>query len=210
MTKRSRPVPVSIGAVLVLALSLTPAVGVAQKKPKATIAPTEASFTDLSTGIRPDGHGPYFDGIDGVTSYRVSGSGTTNGWAFDLNARRTSERRTLTYDLDNPLNGPRFGAVVVNDTHGQVYDLSTMAVGEIRYVRAAFHFFIDRVEYVLRFGQTPGDGSAALKVTRLSTDTFHVTNVADDDLARFLRGNGSGAVLLGIYHVPIDLVLTNQ
>lgn len=197
-------------AVLALVLSLTPSVSAAQKRPKATITPTEASFSGLSTGISPDAQGPYSDGVDGVSSYRVSGSGTTNGWAFDLNARRTSERRTLTYDLNNPFDGPQFGVVVVNDTHGQVYDLSTMTVGEVRDVRAAFHLFIDRVEYVLRFGQTTGDGSAALKVTRLSNDTFHVTNVADSDLARFLRGNGPGAVQLGIYHVPIDLLLTNQ
>lgn len=210
MTKSSHRARTSTVAVLAFALSLTPSVSAAQKKPKATTTPTEASFTDLSTGIAQDGQGPYFDGVDGVSSYRVSGSGTTNGWAFDLNARRTSERRTLTYDLSNPFDGPQFGAVVVNDTHGQVYDLSTMTVGEVRHVRAAFHLFIDRVEYVLRFGQTPGDGSAALKVTRLSNDAFRVTNVADDDLALFLQGNGPGAVLLGVYHVPIDLVLTNQ
>ncbi len=210
MTKISRLVPLPFVAVLALVLSLTPSVSAAQKKPKATTTPTEASFADLSTGISHDGQGPYSDGVDGVSSYRVSGSGTTNGWAFDLNARRTSERRTLTYDLNNPFDGPPFGKVVVNDTHGQVYDLSTMTEGEVRYVRAAFHLFIDRVEYVLRFGQTPGDGSAALKVTRLSNDAFHVSNLADSDLARFLQGNGPGAVLLGIYHVPIDLLLTNQ
>jgi hypothetical protein len=30
------------------------------------------------------------------------------------------------------------------------------------------------------------------------------------NLARYLRGNEPGAIRLGIYQVPIDLVLTNQ
>jgi hypothetical protein len=133
-----------------------------------------------------------------------------SGWAFDLKARRVSEPRTLTYDLTNSVEGPPQGIITINDTHGQIYDLSNMANGEVKYVRAAFHLIVNRVEYVLRFGQMPGDGSSALEVTRVSSEEFHVRTSNQGDRARFLRGNGPGEVLLGIYSVPVDLKLMNQ
>lgn len=195
---------------VVVAITLAPgspaATATAQKNPKPTTYPTVAEFS--GSGIVSDG--PLHHGVDGVSSYRVSGSGSTNGWAFDLAARRSTTPRTLIYDLTNPSDGAARGLVEVNDTHGQVYDLSTMTVGEIRYVRAAFHLTVNRVDYVLRFGQTSGDGSSALEVERLSESAFHVRTGAEGDLARYLQGNGPGAILLGIYHVPVDLVLTNQ
>ena len=169
-SRRARCLPVKgdesmmrkmLGAGLVAAVCAVGAgvlVGAAAKPSDPTIYPTVAEFAD--GGIRNDGRGPYYDGIDGVSSYRVAGSGTTNGWAFDLKARRATEPRTLTYDLNNPSwNSPPQGVITINDTHGQIYDLSTMAVNEVKYVRAAFHLIVNRVEYVLRFGQTPNDRS---------------------------------------------------
>ena len=198
---------------LLSALIVVLPVGVqAQKKPTPTTYPTTATFAAPAEGCGICADGPIYDGIDGVSSQRVKGAGTTNGWFWDLKARRTSDPRTLTYDLSHPADGggPSFGVVTVNDTHGQIYDLSTMAVGEVRAVRAAFHFFINRVEYVVRFGQTPDDGSSPLVATRVSDTAFEVRTDGDSNFARLLQGNGPGAILLGIYHVPLHVLLTNQ
>ena len=183
-----------------------------QKKPKPTLHPTTATFAATVGGCGICADGQVYDGIDGVSSYRVEGVGTTNGWAWDLSARRTTDPRTLTYDLSHSVDAeaPSFGVVTVNDTHGQVYDLSTMAVGEVRAVRAAFHFFINGVEYVVRFGQTLDDGSSPLIATRVSATAFEVRTDGDSDVARLLRGNGPGAILLGTYHVPLHVLLANQ
>ena len=191
----------------VCAVLLAPVTG-AQKPPRSTTIPTIAEFT--GAGILDDGLGPYVDKQSGVSSYRVSGSGSTNGWAFDLAASKSKTPRRMTYDLSNPFSGPSQGVIVLNDTHGQIYDLSDMEAGEVRNVRAAFHLIINRVDHVLRFGQSAGDGSSPLTVTRLSQGVFDVRTGAQGDLARFLRGNGPGEVLIGIYHVPIVLELTNQ
>jgi hypothetical protein len=142
----------------------------------------------------------------------VEGADTTNGWAWDLAARRTTNPRTLTYDLTHRADGSAqsFGVVTVNDTHGQVYDLSTMAISEARFVRASFHFFVNGVEYVLRFGQEAGDGSSPLKATRASSTGFDVKTDGPNDQALLFRGNGPGSILLGLYHVPLEVMLTNQ
>ena len=198
---------------LLSALLVVLSVGVhAQKKPTPTTYPTTATFAATPEGCGICADGPLYDGIDGVSSHRVKGVGTTNGWVWDLKARRTSDPRTLTYDLSHPADsgGPSFGVVTLNDTHGQVYNLSTMAVGEVRTVRAAFHFFVNRVEYVVRFGQTPDDGSSPLIARRVSDTEFEVSTDGNGDLARLLQGNGPGAILLGIYHVPLYVQLTNQ
>ena len=181
----------------------------AAQRIKSTLYPTTATFAD--GGISSDGEGPYFDGVRGVSSSRVAGAGTTNGWFWDL-AGRTKTPRSLVYDLSVPADAtsPHLGVITVTNTHGQVYDLSTLDVGETTFVRAAFHLSIDRVTYVVRFGQSPTDGSSALEVTRLSATEFHVRTGGQGDIARFLRGNGPGEVLLGYYRMPLDLMLTNQ
>lgn len=196
-------------AVLLAVFSTGPSLGARQKGPtKPPTYPTVAEFHD--GGIMGDGMGPYYDGVDGVSSYRVSGSGTTNGWAWDLADRRSGTRRSLVYDLRNPIEGVSQGVIELSNTHGQIYDLSDMQVGEVRYVRAAFHLIINRVDYVLRYGQTAGDGSSLLEVTHIADGTFHVRTGGQGDLARYLRGNGPSAVLVGIYSVPLDLTLSNQ
>ena len=211
MAHITRSLHASLVIALFIAVSFGAPVTSAQKPPKATIYPTVALFsTAFPAGIRHDGRGPYYDGVDGVSSTRVAGSTTTNGWAFDLKASRATQPRLLIYDLSVPYTGPARGVISINDTHGQIYDLSDMAVGEVKYVRAAFHLMINRVEYVLRFGQTPGDGSSALQVTREANDAFHVRTSGQGDLARYLQGNGPGEVLIGVYHLPVDLMLTNQ
>ena len=206
--QRRFSVSLALVAVLLAVFSTVGALGASQKKsPKPPTYPTVAEFHD--GGIMDDGQGLYYDGVDGVSSYRVSGSGTTNGWAWDLDGR-TKTPRSLVYDLRNPVEGASEGVIVVSNTHGQIYDLSDMQVGEVRYVRAAFHLILNRVEYVLRYGQTAGDGSSPLEVTRIADGLFHVRTGSQGDLAQYLRGNGPGAVLLGIYSVPLDLTLTNQ
>lgn len=185
-----------------------------QSGPKGITLVSEAAQFDDAAGIRSDGLGLYRDGVDGVSSQRVSGSSTTNGWAWDLAAKRTSVPRTLTYDLTHPADGVSqpMGVLTEHDTHGQVYDLSTMSDGQTAYVRASFHIIINRVEYVVRFGQTPGDGSAPLKVTRTGNQFWVRTDASDPngDIARYVQGNGPGEVLVGLYHVPVDLTLSNQ
>ena len=140
----------------------------------------------------------------------LSGPAPRTGGSRDL-AGRTKAPRTLVYDLSNPATpeSPQQSVITINNTHGQVYDLSVMAVGETRYVRAAFHLIIDRVDYVLRFGQSPTDGSSALEVTRISASQFHVKTGEQGDVVRMLRGNGPGEVLLGTV-LPLDLTLTDQ
>ncbi len=178
-----------------------------------TTIPTEATF-NVGSGIGGDERGgTYRDGTDGVKSFRVLGSSTTNGWAFDLAAKRTNSPRSLVYDLTQPdlvLGGTDREVLEVHDTHGQIYNLSTIPDGGTAYVRAAFHLIVDRVEYVLRFGQTPGDGSSALKVTRTGNSYWVRTDPNSGDIARFLQGNGPGETVLGYYHVPLDLTLTDQ
>jgi len=206
--QRRSSVLVAPVAVLLAVFSTGASLAASQKKPpKPPAFPTIAEFHD--GGILDDGRGPYYDGVDGVSSYRVSGSGTTNGWAWDL-AGRSRTPRSLIYDLRNPIEGVSQGVIALSNTHGQIYDLSDMQVGEVRHVRASFHLIINRVEYVLRYGQTADDGSSPLEVTRIADGTFHVRTGGQGDRARYLRGNGPGAVLLGIYSVPLDLTLTNQ
>src|SRR5690348_7989234 len=103
-----------------------------QSGPKGiTIVSQTALFND-SGGIRSDGLGLYSDGLDGVSSIRVSGSASENGWAWNLAAKRTSAPRKLTYDLTHPvadgLSQP-MGVLTEHDTDGHVYDLSTIPPG---------------------------------------------------------------------------------
>lgn len=181
----------------------------AAQRTKSTFYSTTATFAE--GGIRSDGEGPYYDGLRGVSSDRVAGAGTTNGWFWDL-AGRTKSPRRLVYDLSVPAdaNSVAVGVITASNTHGQVYDLSTIAVGQTTFVRASFHLSIDGVAHVVRFGQSPTDGSSALEVTRVSASEFHVRTGGQGDVARFLRGNGPGEVLLGRYNMPLDLRLTNQ
>ena len=179
------------------------------------LIPTVATF-EASSAIQVDDGGPLFDGEDGVKSVRVSGSSSTNGWSWNLDEKRTRNPRSLIYDLTMPADPTTesFAVVVVHDTHGQIYDLSTIDEnGGEAYVRASFHFVLDGTLYVVRFGQTLGDGSAPLKVTRTG-DTFWVrtdtTTSPDDDVARLMLGNGPGEVELGFYHVPLSLTLESQ
>jgi hypothetical protein len=170
--------------------SLGAPVAFGQKKPKPTLIPTDATLAalvdGLPCGVCDDGLRPYLDGID-------------------LKARRTSDPRTLTYNLNAPLDGQQRGLIAVNDTHGQTYDLSNMTVGQVKSVRASYHFFVNGVEYVLRFGQTENDGSDLLHAERLSTDEYRVRTNGQRDVAPLLQGNGPGAILLGTYHVPLDV-----
>lgn len=179
-----------------------------------TLLPAAAAFSNTG-GVRNDGGGPYIDGTDGVSSLLASGSGSTNGWVWDLAAKRSRLTRSLVYDLTNPdpvLGGNDLGVITIHTTHGQIYDLAAISEGETTSVRASFHLIINRVEYVLRFGQTPGDGSAPLIATRSGSSFWIRTDSEqpDGDLARYLQGNGPGEILLGYYHVPVDLTLTVQ
>jgi len=188
-----------------------------------TTTPTIATFhTDIdgvTTAIQDDGGGPLFDGQDGVKSIRVTGSTSTNGWTWNLFAKRSRTPRSLVYNLTMPVDGAAdFGIHSVNDTHGQVYNLSTIAAppggSADAFVHAAFHFFVDGTEYVVRFGRENGVCGSLLKVTRTAdTDTFWVRTDPDNpdgDIACLMEGNGPGEVLLGYYHVPLSLQLESQ
>jgi hypothetical protein len=175
-----------------------------------TLVPTIATFADEA--IRVADGDPILDGEDGVKSIRAVGSSSTNGWSWNLDEKRTRTPRSLIYDLTNPADetSPPFGVVEVHDTHGQTYDLSTIADGGEALVRASFHLVVEDTLYVVRFGQNPDDGSSPLRVTRTG-DTFWVrTDAGTGDVARLMLGNGPGEVLLGYYHVPFSVVLESQ
>ena len=182
-------------------------------KPGITTISTIATFTEEA--IRVAGGGSLVNGEDGVSSYRVEGSNSTNGWSWNLDAKRTKTPRSLIYDLTAPADATTTSArvVIVHDTHGQIYDLSTIPEGQSAYVRGSFHFVVDDTLYVVLFGQTSGDGSSPLLATRGTgeeADTFWVRTHAIGDVARLMLGNGPGEVLLGYYHVPFSVVLESQ
>ena len=189
-------------ALLIASLSLD------AQKGKNTTIPQVVEF--INAGISDDGRGPYYDGEGGVSAYRVCCAGTANSLAFHTAANKVPAPRSLTYNLTNAIQGNPLGVLTVVTNRVFIYDLSNMAIGEEKYVRASFHQIINRVEYVLRFGQTAGDGSSPLLATRVTDGQFHVRTAGQGTLARYLRGNGPGEVLLGIYNVPMELVLTNK
>ena len=181
-------------------------------KPGITTVSTVATFTDEA--IQVADANPLIDGEDGVSSYRVSGSSSTNGWAWNLDAKRTKNPRSLVYDLTNPVDPAAalfpYDVVEVHDTHGQIYDLSTIEDGGEAFVRASFHFVVDDTLYVVRFGQNPDDDSSPLRVTRTGDEFWVRTDADTGDVARLMLGNGPGEVLLGYYHVPFSVVLESQ
>ena len=88
---RTSALPISLAAALFTVVSYGIRVSAAPKPPKVTSYPTVAQFSvdGIRCGITHDGRGPYYDGIDGVSSYRVAGTRSWTGkrgtWDLDIN-----------------------------------------------------------------------------------------------------------------------------
>jgi hypothetical protein len=170
-------------------------------------------FTTNSTGIHDgDGRGIYTDGIDGTFCQLFSNAGGDLSFEQDVNRTRTP--RTGYVDYTNPvppavslgIQYPTGGTNRGSNFTAHAYDLLQMAIGSTKMgpvILAA------GTGYHIQFGNTAGDGSNPVLYTRISATQWEIQTLPGQDVGRLVSGPpGTTQTFVGLYHVPIDFIIT--
>lgn len=166
-------------------------------------------FTANSTGIHDgDGKGIYIDGVDGTVCYLNSGSGDLS---FQQNASHTKTPRTGYVDYTNPV-APSISLgthLLPQSFLAHPYALLQMEIGSTKLGPVGLTTEFNGILYHIQFGYTTGDGSNQALYTRISATQWEVQTIAGQDVGRLVSGAfGRTQTYVGLYHVPLDFIIT--
>ena len=171
-------------------------------------------FTVNSTGIHDgDGKGIYTDGVDG-TKCVFAGSGDLS---FQQDASHTKTPRTGYVDYTNPvapavslgIQYPTGATTQYPSFMAHPYALLQMAVGSTKLGPVGLTTSFSGISYHIQFGYTADDGSNQVLYTRLSATEWEVQTLPGQDVGRLVSGNpGTTQTFVGLYHVPLDFIIT--
>jgi len=173
-------------------------------------------FTASSTGIHDgDGKGIYTDGVDGTFCELFSNAG--GDLSFQQDSGRTKTPRTGYVDYTNPVApsvslGIQYPTGITNrypNFTAHAYDLLQMAIGSTKMGPVVLATGFNGISYYIKFGETAGDGSNQALYTRLSATQWEVQTLPGLDVGRLVSGiPGTTQTFVGLYHVPLDFIVT--
>jgi hypothetical protein len=173
-------------------------------------------FTSNSTGIHDgDGRGIYTDGVDGTNCELFSNAG--GDLSFQQDAARTRTPRTGYVDYTNPVApavslGIQYPTGITNrypNFTAHAYDLLQMAIGSTKLGPVVLATGFNGTSYYIKFGETAEDGSNQVLYTRISATQWEVQTLPGQDVGRLVSGiPGTTQTLVGLYHVPLDFMIT--
>jgi|ERR1041384_546874 hypothetical protein len=174
------------------------------------------SFTAYSTGIHDgDGRGTYMDGVDGTFCELFSTAG--GDLSFEQDANRTKTPRTGYVDYTNPVApavslGIQYPTGITNrypNFTAHAYDLLQMAIGSTKMGPVIMATGFNGTSYYVKFGETAGDGSNQVLYMRISANQWEVQTLPSQDVGRLVSGlPGTTQTFVGLYHVPLDFIIT--
>jgi len=172
-------------------------------------------FTANSAGIHDgDGKGIYIDGVDGTVCYLNSGSGDLS---FQQDASRTKTPRTGYVDYTNPVApAVSLGVQYPTGTTTQYpsfmahsYAMLQMPIGSTKLGPVGLTTSFNGISYHIQYAYTAGDGSNQVLYTRISANQWEVQTLPGQDIGRVVTGNpGTTQSFVGLYHVPLDFIVT--
>ena len=173
-------------------------------------------FTANSTGIHAgDGRGIYIDGVDGTACELFSNAG--GDLSFRQDADRTRTPRTGYVDYTNPVApavslGIQYPTGITNrypNFTAHAYDLLEMAIGSTKLGPVVLATGFNSTSYNIKFGETAGDGSNQVLYTRISATQWEIQTPPGQDVGRLVSGlPGTTQTFVGLYHVPLDFIVT--
>jgi hypothetical protein len=176
---------------------------------KNSILPASIFFTANSTGIHDgDGRGIYTDGVDGTKCELISGSGDLS---FMMNYYHTNTPRTGYVDYTNPVPpSVSLGVHYLTDSFmAHPYALLQMAIGSTKMGPVGLSTSFNGISYHIQYAYTAGDGSNQVLYTRLSATQWEVQTLPGQDVGRLVSGKqGFTMTFVGLYHVPLDFIIT--
>jgi hypothetical protein len=183
---------------------------------KNTHLPASIFFTANSTGIHDgDGRGIYTDGVDGTACELFSNAG--GDLSFRQDANRTKTPRTGYVDYTDPVApavslGIQYPTSITNrypNFTAHAYDLLEMEIGSTKMGPVVLATGFNNTSYYIKFGETEADGSNQVLYTRISATQWEVQTLPGQDVGRLVSGlPGTTQTFVGLYHVPLDFIIT--
>ena len=89
------------------------------------------------------------------------------------------------------------------------YALLQMEIGSAKLGPVGLTTEFNGILYHIQYGYTTGDGSNQPLYTRLSATQWEVQTIAGQDVGRLVSGDfGRTQTYVGLYHVPVDFIIT--